>query len=102
MNSGLQVERLKSSDPEGGPWLVLDGAHTAASAAALACTLRSAFPDAPLALVVAMADDKDAGAIMTALRLARPEVAVFTTAPIAGRTDRWDCKSPKSNTRSAN
>lgn len=79
---------MKSSNAEEAPWLVLDGAHTPASAAALAATLRDAFPDAPLALVVAMADDKDAGAIMAALQLARPDVAVFTTAPIAGKTDR--------------
>lgn len=39
----VQVGRVKTA---GGPgcWLVLDGAHTGASAAALADTLRSAFP----------------------------------------------------------
>lgn len=41
-----------------GPWVVLDGAHTPESAAALAKTLRQAFPTAPVALVVAMAEDK--------------------------------------------
>ena len=84
----MQVARLMCSRPEEAPWLVLDGAHTAASATALAATLRDAFPSAPLALVVAMADDKDAHGIMTALQLARPEVVVFTTAPIAGSTSR--------------
>ncbi|KAK9844056.1 hypothetical protein WJX81_003088 [Elliptochloris bilobata] len=57
--------------------LVLDGAHTPAAAAALAATLRRAFPDAALALVVGMAADKDAAGIMAALRRAAP-------APIAG------------------
>lgn len=41
-----------------GPWVVLDGAHTLESAAALAQTLRAAFPTAPVALVLAMAEDK--------------------------------------------
>lgn len=40
----LQVGRLKAPDGGGGCWLVLDGAHTGASAAALADTLRRAFP----------------------------------------------------------
>lgn len=43
---------------EPGPWVVLDGAHTPESAAALVHTLRQAFPTAPVALVVAMAEDK--------------------------------------------
>jgi hypothetical protein len=38
--------------------VVLDAAHTADSAAALASTLRDAFPDQPVALVLAMAGDK--------------------------------------------
>ena len=42
-----------------GPWIVLDGAHTAESARALAQTLRAAFPTAPVALVLAMAEDKE-------------------------------------------
>lgn len=41
-----------------GPWVVLDGAHTAESARALAQTLREVFPTAPVALVLAMAEDK--------------------------------------------
>ena len=83
-----QVAKLAGMPASEAPWLVLDGAHTPASAAALATTLRSVFPDAPLAIVVAMADDKDAAGILAALQSARPKVAVFTTAPIAGRTDR--------------
>lgn len=41
------------------PWLILDGAHTPGSAAALIHTLRQAFKSLPLGLVVAMAEDKD-------------------------------------------
>lgn len=41
-----------------GPWVVLDGAHTAESAQALAATLREVFPSAPVAVVLAMAEDK--------------------------------------------
>lgn len=41
--SMLQVGRLKSQGGRG-CWLVLDAAHTAASAQALATTLRQAFP----------------------------------------------------------
>jgi folylpolyglutamate synthase/dihydropteroate synthase len=47
------------SAPEPGPWVVLDGAHTPESAAALARTLRAAFPTAPVAVVLAMAEDKE-------------------------------------------
>jgi folylpolyglutamate synthase/dihydropteroate synthase len=50
----LQVARL----PDSPTHYVLDGAHTADSAAALASTLRSAFPDDPVVLLVAMAADK--------------------------------------------
>jgi len=38
---------------------VLFSAHTKESARALVDTIKMAFPDAPLALVVAMATDKD-------------------------------------------
>ena len=52
--SRWQVAQL----PDSATHYVLDGAHTADSAAALAATLRSAFPDEPVVLVVAMAADK--------------------------------------------
>ncbi len=45
--------------PARAPWFVLDGAHTPESARALANTLRGVFPSNPVALVMAMADDKD-------------------------------------------
>ena len=51
----FQVARLGDSPTH----YVLDGAHTADSAAALASTLREAFPDLPVVLLVAMAADKE-------------------------------------------
>lgn len=47
--------------------LVVVAAHTEGSAIALAKTLRDAFPKASLALVVAMACDKDHSAFAQAL-----------------------------------
>jgi folylpolyglutamate synthase/dihydropteroate synthase len=71
------------------PLIVLDGAHTPESAAALAAALREAFPwPTPLALVVAMAGDKQHREVAAALRAARPGVAVFTAAPVAGSSQR--------------
>lgn len=51
----LQVAQLPGSPTH----YVLDGAHTADSAAALAATLRAAFPQEPVVLVLAMAADKE-------------------------------------------
>ena len=67
---------------------MLDGAHTPASADALAQTLQAVFPDAALALVVGMAADKDAAGVMAALRRASPVAVAFTQVPIAGGLDR--------------
>ena len=50
-----------------GGWLVLDGAHNPAGAAALATSLREVFGAAPVTLVLALARDKDARAILAAL-----------------------------------
>lgn len=50
----MQVARLGESPTV----YVLDGAHTGDSAAALAATLRQAFPELPVVLLVAMAADK--------------------------------------------
>jgi folylpolyglutamate synthase/dihydropteroate synthase len=86
----VQVERLRQADGSAGPWLLLDGAHTPAAASGLATTLRAVFPDAPLAVVVAMAADKDAAGVMAALRTARPEVMVFTSTAIAGSSARCE------------
>ncbi len=50
-----------------GRQLVLDGAHTAGSARALAATLRDVFPGAPATMVIGMADDKEVRGIAEAL-----------------------------------
>ena len=56
-----KMVRLPSQGGQGAPpWLVLDGAHTPESCAALVETIRAVLPGpAPVALVVAMASDKD-------------------------------------------
>lgn len=70
---------------------MLDGAHTAESATAFAQTLRQYFPDAPVALVLAMASDKNHKAVMKALHQSlEPDIVLFTSVPIAGAEDRYD------------
>ncbi|WIA38977.1 hypothetical protein OEZ86_005129 [Tetradesmus obliquus] len=68
--------------------VVFDAAHTADSAAALASTLRAALPDQPVALVLAMAGDKEHREVCGALQACKPSVVVFTTVPIAGSHHR--------------
>lgn len=84
----VQVVEAPSRQGGNNNWLVLDGAHTAQSATALAETVRELFPERPLALIVAMADDKDHKAVMTALRGLRPAVVLFTSVDIAGSSQR--------------
>ena len=89
----MQVLKLGSDKvgADGDGWLVLDGAHTGQSAAALATTVRQVFPDNPIALIVAMADDKDHKAVMAALRKGvRPALVIFTTVDIAGSSHRYN------------
>ena len=86
---GAQVLPAPSRQGTYNNWLVLDGAHTGQSAAALADTVRELFPDRPVALIVAMADDKDHKAVMAALRAIRPAVVLFTSVDIAGSSHRW-------------
>ena len=64
--------------------MVVDGAHTPASGAALSGALRGAFPGRRLALVVAMASDKDCRGFAEALATAGPAVVVLTKVQIAG------------------
>lgn len=59
--------------------LVLDAAHTPESAAALCETLQFALPDRPVALVLAMLEDKDIRGVAAALREATPKVVIFTS-----------------------
>ncbi len=52
----------------GRPTLVLDGAHNPAGAHALAASLRDVFGTTPITLVVGVSADKDAEAMLAALR----------------------------------
>lgn len=78
----FQIKRLSNSRKDA--LVVLDGAHTAESAAALAKTVKAAFPDAAIGLVVAMAADKDHAGFCAALRALSPVVVVFTEVAVAG------------------
>ncbi|EFJ30065.1 hypothetical protein SELMODRAFT_90954 [Selaginella moellendorffii] len=69
--------------------VILDGAHTPGSAAALGTTLKTAFPSRPLILVTAMALDKDHLKFASAFSDdARPTLVVVTTADVAGSSVR--------------
>lgn len=64
---------------EGSPWILLDGAHTKESAAALVKTVKHVFsPQKPVALVVAMMQGKDFSAVLSELAQLRPVTAIFT------------------------
>ena len=86
----MQILSLGTSSAQQGdpPWVLLDGAHTPASAQALVSTLGEAFPGEPVVLVVAIADDKDHKGILAALREAAPKAVVFTSVAIAGAMTR--------------
>ena len=88
VSGAMQVLRAQNEQKSGSNWVVLDGCHTSQSAAALAETVRGLFPSSPVAVIAAMADDKDHRAVMSALRFMQPAVVVFTTVPIAGGMHR--------------
>lgn len=101
MREGLQAARLPGRfqvlPPSGAALagagqalVVLDGAHTEASGTALATTLHEAFGDLILALVVAMASDKDHVAFARSLLSGgiRPEVVILTQVSIAESAHR--------------
>ncbi|KAG6551700.1 hypothetical protein Mapa_006789 [Marchantia paleacea] len=71
-----------------GATVILDGAHTESSAAALADTLTRTFPESCLALVVAMASDKEHLPFTRTLLQAKPKIVVTTSVDIAGGTKR--------------
>ncbi|EEF48993.1 tetrahydrofolylpolyglutamate synthase, putative [Ricinus communis] len=72
-----------------GATILLDGAHTKESAKALVDTVRLTFPEARLALIVAMASDKDHLAFAGEFLLDKKLEAVFLTeAEIAGGKSR--------------
>jgi folylpolyglutamate synthase/dihydropteroate synthase len=72
-----------------GARLVADGAHTLAAATALAATLATPpLADAPLALVLALASDKDLARVFRPLARTRPRAVFLTAVPIAGSAAR--------------
>lgn len=72
-----------------GSTVLLDGAHTKESAKALLETIQMTFPDSRLAVVVAMASDKDHLAFAKEFLSGRQLEAVYLTeADIAGGTSR--------------
>ncbi|KAJ7959287.1 Folylpolyglutamate synthase [Quillaja saponaria] len=72
-----------------GAMILLDGAHTKESAKALMNTIKMAFPEARLALVVAMASDKDhVGFAREFLSGRNVETVFLTEANIAGGVTR--------------
>ncbi|TYH41134.1 hypothetical protein ES332_D12G295400v1 [Gossypium tomentosum] len=72
-----------------GSTVLVDGAHTKDSAKALLETIQTTFPDSRLAIVVAMASDKDHLAFAKEFLSGKQLEAVFLTeADIAGGTSR--------------
>ncbi|XP_019452379.1 PREDICTED: dihydrofolate synthetase isoform X2 [Lupinus angustifolius] len=72
-----------------GATILLDGAHTKESANALVNSIRMAFPEARLAFVVAMANDKDhVGFAREILSGAHVDIVLLTEAAIAGGVTR--------------
>lgn len=83
-NSGGDGIDAAAEQEEEAPLVVLDGAHTEASAAALADTLLAAFPDAAFAVVLAMAGDKPHLEVCAQLRRLSPLVVAFTEVAVGG------------------
>ncbi|XP_077228196.1 folylpolyglutamate synthetase family protein isoform X2 [Tasmannia lanceolata] len=74
--------------------ILIDGAHTEASAKGLSDTIRMTYPDAPWALVVAMASDKDHLAFARQLLSGRlPKVVLLTEVSIGGGKSRMTSAS---------
>ena len=86
------VQHFERPVPGGGGSLgcavVADGAHTKESAAAAMATLSEVFPGQPLAVVVAMASDKDHQGFLREVMAVRPVSVVLTQVPIAGGRER--------------
>ncbi|CAM6103318.1 unnamed protein product [Calypogeia fissa] len=72
-----------------GSTVILDGAHTLGSGEALARTLRDVFPEEYVAMVVAMASDKDhQGFARAILEGTEPKIIVTTSVDVAGSLKR--------------
>lgn len=60
-----RVEQVQMDD---GPLVIIDGAHTPVSAAALATALQDRFPQATTSIVIGMLADKNVDAVLSPLR----------------------------------
>jgi folylpolyglutamate synthase len=81
----FQVLKASEATPGGAGLLVLDGAHTPVAARMLALTLDEVFPKHKVALVVAMARDKEHIGILQGLgTIEACEAIIFTEVKIAG------------------
>lgn len=69
--------------------ILIDGAHTEASAKALSDVVKTVKPEGPLALVIGMASDKEHLAFAEQLLSGtRPDIVLLTEASIAGANSR--------------
>ncbi|KAK3237038.1 hypothetical protein CYMTET_52860 [Cymbomonas tetramitiformis] len=84
----FQVLQLLGGEAASAETVVLDGAHTPAAARALAETLQQVFSSRHVALVVAMADDKNHGGVLAGLARIDMSAIVFTEVAIAGSSMR--------------
>jgi len=69
-------------------YTIVDGAHNEDSALCLSQTTRSCFPHAQIALVLAMASDKDHYGFCREIQKMEPSIVVFTDVAIAGTSNR--------------
>lgn len=69
-------------------WLVLDCAHTALSMRALCTNLEEAFPSSKIAIILAIAADKDLAAVASCIGNLNPELVICTTVAIGGQNYR--------------
>ncbi|KAJ1281972.1 hypothetical protein BS78_03G014100 [Paspalum vaginatum] len=85
----LMQEEASALGVDGTSTVLIDGAHTEASAKALLDVIESVRPEGPLALVVGMANDKEHLAFARQLLSGRtPDVVLLTEASIAGGASR--------------
>ncbi|WVZ72851.1 hypothetical protein U9M48_021247 [Paspalum notatum var. saurae] len=85
----LMQEEASALGVDGTSTILIDGAHTAASAKALLDVIETVRPEGPLAFVVGMANDKEHLAFARQLLSGRtPDVVLLTDASIAGGASR--------------
>jgi folylpolyglutamate synthase/dihydropteroate synthase len=97
------VDSSERIEPSSSSWIVADGAHTPDSAAAAFATLRETLVDAArasaanpiartkpktLAVVVAMASDKNHVGFMREVRRAHPDLVIFSETLVSGESSR--------------